>query len=212
MDTTHETIQQKFEHSLSKASRGLVIRGLIAIAFGIALAVWPDISFHTIVLVVAAFALVDGIVSLVTAFQPMRSEDRVWLVFQGLAGITIGVVTYFYPDITAVALLFVVGAWAIILGVAGLFLAAKVEGGDRFLVILFSLLCIAFGMLMFVRPGSGALALVALIAAFAIVMGTTLVVLGIQVQRKGEESLNKVFSVPESPTTDKTDTSGSKVS
>jgi uncharacterized membrane protein HdeD (DUF308 family) len=207
MATIKQDLQNDLQHSLSKASGGLIVRGLIALAFGIAIAVWPDISFNTLVLLVAAFATVVGVVSLVSAFGPMRGEQRAWLVFEGLAGIIVGVVTYFYPDITSLALLFVVGVWAIGLGVAQIVFAFRtddMEGGTKFIVVLYGLLCIAFGMLMFIRPGAGAAALIALIAAFAIVMGTTLIVLGIQVRREGAETLDKVFAEPKAPTSEPT--------
>jgi uncharacterized membrane protein HdeD (DUF308 family) len=189
------TIKQYLENSLSQESRGLIVRGVIAVAFGIAMVVWPGIGFGALVLLVGAYAFVDGAVSLGTAFTRAAEGHRGWLVFQGIAGVAVGVVTYLYTDISALALLFVVGAWAIVLGITQLVVAFRVpmERSTRVLVGLYGVISIAFGTLMYVQPVSGAVALVALIAAFAIVSGSTLIAVGIEVRREGRSALSSVF-------------------
>jgi uncharacterized membrane protein HdeD (DUF308 family) len=189
------TIKQNIENSLSRMSRGLIVRGVLAVAFGIAMVVWPGIGFGTLVLLVGAYAFVDGLASLGTAFTRAAEGHRGWLVFQGLAGVAVGVITLLYTDITAVALLFVVGGWAIVLGITQLVVAFRVpmERSTRILVGLYGVLAIAFGTLMFVQPVGGAVALVALIAAFAIVTGSTLIAVGIEVRREGQAALSSVF-------------------
>jgi uncharacterized membrane protein HdeD (DUF308 family) len=116
-------------------------------------------------------------------------------VFQGLAGLAVGVVTLLYTDISALALLFLVGAWAMALGIAQLVIAFRVpmERSTRILVGLYGLLSIAFGVLMYVQPVSGAVALVAIIAAFAVVTGSVQIALGIEVRREGRSVLSSVF-------------------
>lgn len=90
------TIRQNLENSLSRMSRGLIVRGVIAVAFGIAMVVWPGIGFGTLVLLVGAYAFVDGALSIGTAFTRAAEGHRGWLVFQGIAGVTVGVITYLY--------------------------------------------------------------------------------------------------------------------
>jgi uncharacterized membrane protein HdeD (DUF308 family) len=191
-------IKQNVENSLSRMSRGLIVRGVLAVAFGIAMVVWPGIGFGTLVLLVGAFAFVDGLVALGTAFTREAEGHRGWLVFEGIAGLAVGAITVVYTDITALALLFVVGAWAITLGITQLVVAFRVpmERSTRILVGLYGLLSIAFGVLMYVQPVSGAVALVALIAAFAIVTGSTLIAVGIEVRREGRTVLSSVFPAP----------------
>jgi uncharacterized membrane protein HdeD (DUF308 family) len=198
MATIKQTIKQNIENSLSRTSRGLIVRGVLAVAFGIAMVVWPGIGFGTLVLLVGAFAFVDGSISLGTAFTRAAEGQRGWLVFQGLAGVAVGVITLLYTDISALALLFVVGAWAIVLGITQLVIAFRVpmERSTRILVGLYGLLSIAFGVLMYVQPVGGAVALVALIAAFAIVTGSTLIAVGIEVRHDGESVLSDVFPTP----------------
>jgi uncharacterized membrane protein HdeD (DUF308 family) len=192
------TIKEKLQNSLSRTSRGLIIRGVLAVAFGIAMVVWPGIGFGTLVLLVGAYAFVDGSISLGTAFTRAAEGHRGWLVFQGIAGLAVGVITLLYTDITALALLFVVGAWAMVLGITMLVVAFRVdmERGARTLVGLYGVLSIAFGLLMYVQPVGGAVALVALIAAFAIVTGSTLIAVGIEVRHEGESTLENVFPTP----------------
>jgi uncharacterized membrane protein HdeD (DUF308 family) len=192
------TIKEKLESSLSHTSRGLIIRGVLAVAFGIAMVVWPGIGFGTLVLLVGAYAFVDGSISLGTAFTRAAEGHRGWLVFQGIAGLAVGIITLLYTDITALALLFVVGAWAMVLGITMLVVAFRVnmERGARILVGLYGVLSIAFGLLMYVQPVGGAVALVALIASFAIVTGTTLIAVGIEVRHEGESVLENVFPTP----------------
>jgi uncharacterized membrane protein HdeD (DUF308 family) len=208
------TIKENLEHSLSKMSRGLIVRGLIAVAFGIAMVVWPSISLHTLVLLIGAFALVDGVVSLVTAFGPFSRDERGWLVFQGITGIAVGVVTYLWTDMSALAMLFVVGAWALALGTIQVVAAFRLraERSTKILVGLYGVLAMTFGVLIFVRPGDGALALLALIAAFAIVTGSTLIALGIEVRRDSRTALSEVFPTAEIDSADRESTTKTQVS
>jgi uncharacterized membrane protein HdeD (DUF308 family) len=101
--------------------------------------VWPGIGFGTLVLLVGAYAFVDGAVSLGTVFTRAAEGHRGWLVLQGIAGVAVGVITYLYTDISALALLFVVGAWAIALGIMQLVLAFRtpMERSTRVLVGLY---------------------------------------------------------------------------
>jgi uncharacterized membrane protein HdeD (DUF308 family) len=193
------TIKQGLEDKVSRTSRGLIVRGAIAVAFGVSMVVWPGIGFGTLVLLVGAFAFVDGVVALGTAFTRAADGQRGWLVFQGIAGVAVGVITYVYTDISALALLFVVGSWAMALGITQLVVAfrAPMERSTKILIGLYGVLAIAFGALMFVQPVTGAVALVALIAAFAIVSGSTLIALGIEVRREGRSALANVFPTRE---------------
>jgi uncharacterized membrane protein HdeD (DUF308 family) len=136
--------------------------------------------------------------------MPAASGQRGWLVFQGILGIAIGVVTYVSPNITAFALLYVVGAWAILLGITQLVVAFRfpMERSTKVMLVLYGIVCIAFGVLMYARPGNGALALVALIAAFAMVTGATLVALGVLVRREGREAVTGLFPTSDPTTPD----------
>jgi uncharacterized membrane protein HdeD (DUF308 family) len=109
------------------------------------------------------------------------------MVFNGIVSVLTGIAVVVWPDISALALLYVIGAWAFVAGalqIAGAF-ELLLDGGERALLVLSGLLSIAFGAIMWIHPGAGALALLTLIAAFAIVTGTTLLVAAYRIRRHG---------------------------
>jgi uncharacterized membrane protein HdeD (DUF308 family) len=171
------TVQDQINSTVERIPRGLAIRGVIAIVFGLAVLVWPNITLQGLTLIVGAFALVDGVASLVLAFSPMLGGARFWLVINGIAGLIVGVFVFVQPSLSELALLYVVGAYAIALGAIQFVVAltAPIEGRYRFLLFVYSAFSVVFGAIMFVRPDAGAVGLVSLISAYAIVTGITLV-------------------------------------
>ena len=105
-------------HALAKSWWLLLLRGIAAIIFGILAFVWPGLTLVTLVLLYGAFALVDGVISLIAAFtgsaKPMPTW---WLVVVGLLGIAAGIVTFAWPGITAILLILFIGAWALVHGI-----------------------------------------------------------------------------------------------
>jgi uncharacterized membrane protein HdeD (DUF308 family) len=162
------------ERMLARAWKMIAANGVAAILFGFVLLVWPDIGLTTIVAVVAVYALVRALLSGVTAFSaPLPHSERRWLTLEAVVGTAVGIALLVWNDISAQALLYVVAAWALAIGV--LMLAAAIQlplgGGRRLLLALNGLVAGAFGAVMFIEPDAGALAIVALIAAFMIVIG-----------------------------------------
>jgi uncharacterized membrane protein HdeD (DUF308 family) len=136
--------------------------------------VWPGISLHALVLLFGAFALARGIVELGVAIRSPVKQGRGWLFLSSLAGIVVGIVVFAWTDMSALALLYVIGAYAIAFGiitVGGAFWLPLVDRTDRLLLTLAGFVSIAFGIVMFAKPGDGALVLLALIAAYALIVG-----------------------------------------
>jgi uncharacterized membrane protein HdeD (DUF308 family) len=154
---------------------------------------FPDISLGVLVLTFGAVAFIDGIVLIVTAVRGARGSGRGWMVAQGILSVATGVVVWLWPDLSALALLYVIGAWAIVVG--GMQIGASfgllLSGGDRLFLVLSGLIGIAFGAIMFISPGAGALALLTLIAAFAIVTGITLLVAAFRIRKLHEEIVDR---------------------
>ena len=160
------------ERMLARVWKIIAANGVAAILFGFVLVLWPDIGLTTIVAVVAVYALVRGVLSGLAAFlAPLPPAERGWLTLEAVAGTAIGIALLVWNDISAKALLYVVAAWAIAIGILMLVAAIQlpVSGGQRLLLALNGLVTGAFGAVMFIEPDVGAIAIVALIAAFTIV-------------------------------------------
>ena len=168
-----------------------VLRGVIAILFGILAFTLPMQTLAALVLVFGVYALADGIFAVVTAVSGRRMTPNWWIVLvQGLIGIGVGALTLFNPAVTALALLFYIAAWAVLVGALQIFAAVKLrhEIAGEWGLAFSGILSVAFGVLLLGRPGEGALALLWLIAAYAIVWGVLLMIGGFGVHRLGKHA------------------------
>ena len=167
----------------------VLLRGVAGIIFGLATFFAPGISLVALVLVFGAYAFADGILAIISAIRRRGESDRWWvLLLEGLAGVAAGVITLFWPGITALALLYVIAAWALVTG--GLEIAAairlrKVITGE-WLLVLAGIASIALGILLVLFPGPGALALVFWIGAYALVSGVLFIVLAFRLRSWGK--------------------------
>src|ERR1700716_2553172 len=145
----------------------LALRGVIAILFGILALLWPGITLLVLVGMFAAYAILSGAVSIIAAVKNRDSDKGWWLILLlGLISIGAGVIAVFYPDLTALALVLVMGANALITGVLDIAIAIRLRKVMRreWLLVLAGFISIAFGVLVFMFPGAGALALVWLVS------------------------------------------------
>jgi len=161
------------ERMLARAWRMIAANGIAAVLFGFVLVLWPDIGLTTIVAVVAVYALVRAVLSGLAAFAaPLPRSERGWLLLEAVVGTAIGIALLVWNDISAHTLLYVVAAWALAIGV--LMLAAAIQAPlgtpGKLLLALNGIISGAFGAVMFIEPDVGAIAIVALIAAFFIVI------------------------------------------
>ncbi len=181
-----ETHLKEGEQALARIWKITAFRGVVAIAFAIVILVWPNVGLTTLIALFGSFALVSGLATIAGAFNfPIRGGERAGLVFEGLLGIVVGVVVFVWPDLSALGLLYAIAAWAIAMGVVEVALAfvLPLSGGRSLLVVLGGLLSVAFGVIMFGHPGAGAVALLALIAAFALVTGVMQIAFALELRR-----------------------------
>jgi uncharacterized membrane protein HdeD (DUF308 family) len=184
------------ERKLARIWRTLAVSGLLGIGFGVVAVIWPGIGLTTLIAVFAGFALAIGLTTIIGAFDaavPRRA--RFWIIFQGLLPIAAAVVVLVWPGLSARALLFAIAAWAVAAGTVeflGGVLALPLSGARALLVMLAGLVSVAFGVIMFARPGAGALALLMLIAAFAIVTGVTQLAASFELRRVAHEAGRRV--------------------
>ena len=163
------------DQAITRSSRFLALAGVAGLIFGIVALVWPNITLVALVALFGAYALVAGALTVVAGLDFATEHARHWvpMVFGGLAGIAIGLFTFFRPGITALALVLLIAVWAILTGVfefvAGVELTGTMKGA--WTLWLSGLLSVAFGVLVALRPGSGALAIILLIGFYAILAG-----------------------------------------
>ncbi|MEV7964556.1 HdeD family acid-resistance protein [Sphaerisporangium sp. NPDC088356] len=162
----------------------LAVRGACAILFGILAIVWPLITLLTLVILFGAFAIVSGVFTLIGAFRGDHPGDsKIWMIVSGVVGVLAGIVAWVWPGITALALLLLIAAYAVVIGVVEIvaaFRRRKATGETDWMYALSGVLAVIFGILLFVWPASGALALTWLIGIFAIVYGASLVYLAVR--------------------------------
>ena len=181
-----DTHLKEGEQALAHIWKVTALRGALGIAFSVVILVWPNIGLSALIALFGALALVSGLATTVGAFQlPIDGGERAWLVVEGLIGIAVGVVVFVWPDLSALGLLYAIAVWAIAMGMfeIALSFALPISGGRSLLMVLGGLLSIAFGVIMFGHPGAGAVALLALIAAFALVTGVMQVALALELRR-----------------------------
>jgi uncharacterized membrane protein HdeD (DUF308 family) len=148
----------------------------------------PAISLAAVVLLWGAYAFADGVLALVSAIRRRGESDRWWLfLVEGLVGIAAGVLTLIWPGITAIALLYLIAAWALVTGV--LEIAAAIRLGKviahEWLLGLSGIASLGFGILLVLFPGAGALAVVLWIGAYTLVFGALLIALAFRLRVLG---------------------------
>lgn len=167
----------------------VVLRGVAAIGFGILTFIWPGPTLATLVMLFGAYAMVEGTFAIASGVlkDSLSGSSRWLLVLEGLVGIIVGVITFFAPGITAVGLLYYIGAWAIVTGIFKVVAAIQLRKviNDEWLLIFGGILSLLFGVLVFIYPGASALSILWLIGTYAVAFGTTTVALGFRLKGLG---------------------------
>jgi uncharacterized membrane protein HdeD (DUF308 family) len=162
-----------------------LVRGIVAVIFGILAWVWPGATIVVLGALFGAYALVDGIFALVAAIRAAESHQRWWpFLLEGIVGILIAAITFYDIRITLTALYFTIAAWAFLTGVLELVAAVQLRKhiANEFWLIVGGIASIAFSILMIYFPIAGALAIVWLIAAYAIVFGIIMIAFALRLR------------------------------
>jgi uncharacterized membrane protein HdeD (DUF308 family) len=163
------------------------LRGVVAILFGVLAFAWPGVTLTVLVLFWGAFALVDGVLALVAAFR--TDHDHRWgLLLEGVVGIGAGIVTFVWPGLTALVLLYIIAVWALLTGVLELVAAVRLRKviQNEWWLALSGIASVLFGLVLLAAPGAGAVAVVWLIAAYAIVFGVLNLALALRLHGMGQ--------------------------
>ena len=164
----------------------LAVRGVAAILFGIATFIWPQVTLQVVVFLFGAYALVDGVASIVAAVRgdPGTRGHGLLIALIGIISVIAGVGSFVYPNVTALALLYVIAVWALIFGIAQIYAAYRLrkEIEDEVLLAIAGLASVAFGVLLIAFPGSGILSLLTLVAIWSIIFGVVMLVLAFRLR------------------------------
>lgn len=173
-------IENKLAAILARNWWVLLLRGLAAIAFGMLIFFQPGISLAALILLFGAYSLADGVLSVWTGIAERKERDHWWLLLiGGLLSIAVGIMTFMVPGVTALVLLFFIAIRSIAIGVleivTAMHLRKEIKG--EWVLIVSGIISIVFGGILMAQPGAGALAVLWIIATYAILLGVLLVFL-----------------------------------
>jgi uncharacterized membrane protein HdeD (DUF308 family) len=166
----------------------IALRGLFAVIFGILAFALPGMTLLTLVYLFGAYAIANGIFALIHALSAPKGYRRFGaLIFTGVISIAAGVLAFIWPGITALSLVLLIAAWAIVNGIFEIALAIRLRRviAHEWLLVLAGILSVLLGVAILLQPAAGALALLWWIGGFAIVFGILLIALSFRVRREG---------------------------
>jgi uncharacterized membrane protein HdeD (DUF308 family) len=163
------------------------VRGVAAVLFGLLAVIWPEITVTALVLLFGAYAFVDGVLALGSAIFGDRSAmgRRPWLVLEGVVGVLTGIITFVWPGVTTLVLLWLIAAWLLVTGVlefvAAVRLRREIQG--EWLLAISGVLSVVFGLMLVIWPTTGAVAVVWLIGVYALVFGVAMIALALRLRK-----------------------------
>ena len=168
----------------------VALRGVLAILFGIAALVLPVATMLSLVLIFAAYTLVDGVFAIISAVRAARRHER-WglLVFEGIVNIATGIVVVLWPGITLVAFMWLLAAWSIVSGTLMLAAAPRLaRNHGRWWLALGGIVSVLYGFLLIIAPLIGALVLTWWLGAYALIFGGFLLVLAFKLRARKNDA------------------------
>jgi uncharacterized membrane protein HdeD (DUF308 family) len=168
----------------------LALRGLLAVLFGVVALIWPETTVRVLVVLFGIYAVLDGLFALLSALATPRRRAGWWLLLvEAVAGIAAGVVAFVWPQVTALVLLYLIAAWAILTGLLELIVAFRLrqEVEGEWVLALAGAVSVGLGLLLALRPGSGLIAVVWFVGAYAILFGILLIILAFRLRRLGQQ-------------------------
>jgi uncharacterized membrane protein HdeD (DUF308 family) len=175
---------------LARNWRLMVFRGVAAILFSALTFIMPAITLGVLILLFGAYALVDGLFTIMAAVRDRRGEGH-WVAFPlgGIVSVLIGIVAFVAPGVTGFVLLYLIAWWAIVTGIGQIAAATRLRRviSGEWLLFLAGVLSVGFGLVLVLFPGAGALAVTLWIGAYALALGIVLIALGFRLRRWDRE-------------------------
>ena len=182
---------------LKSLSTSLIVRGILAVAVGIMALAWPGVTVLALVILFAVYAFMASGLQAVRAFTSRDAGPVVGHLLVGLIDLAAGVLALAWPGATALVLVLIVGSWAVVTGLfeVGAAFQAGEAAGTRALYVLGGLVSVTFGVVLFARPGVGALTLALLFGLFNLIYGVSALIQGIELRRTGK-TLHSLLNGP----------------
>jgi uncharacterized membrane protein HdeD (DUF308 family) len=170
-------------------STSLILLGILAVIVGILAIAWPGATILALVILFAVYAFMGAGLQAARAFSSRRAGPVFGHLLLGLIDLSAGVVALAWPAPTAYVLVIIVAAWAVVGGIAEFFAGFSTgeTAGTRALFILSGLVSVAFGVLLFARPGVGAVTLALLFGLYSLIYGFSQITVGIQARHLGAD-------------------------
>ena len=169
-------------------STSLILLGVLAIVVGIIALAWPGATILALIILFAVYAFIDAGLQAMRAFGSATAGPVFGHLLLGLIALAAGVIAIVWPGPTALVLVLVVGIWAFVGGIMEIAAAfgSGESAGTRALFVLSGLISVAFGVVLFARPGVGAVTLALLFGFFALIYGVSQIILGVETRRTGK--------------------------
>ena len=177
---------------LARSWWALVLRGVAALLFAALALLWPGLTFGILLVLFASFAILDGSLAIVAALKA-ASEKRRWaaLALEGVVGVVVGLLVFAWPGVSAVTLAYLIAFWAIVTGIFELAVAMRMRRliKGEWAMALGGFASLVFGFVVAARPGTGALAFVWILGAYAALFGVLLIGLGLRLRSVTDDRL-----------------------
>jgi uncharacterized membrane protein HdeD (DUF308 family) len=178
------------ENTLVRKSWTLLLRGLIAIIFGVSVLAWPGMAFRLLLITFGSYALIAGVFTLIAAYGAYGPEKHSWsMVFEGVIGIAVGIVALTSPIATIIALVLLVGIWAVFIGIMEVIAGVRFSqmGENRTILVVGGILSLLFGLLIMRAPIVAGLAVTALVGIYLVFFGLLIFSMGLMLKKASQE-------------------------
>lgn len=162
----------------------LILRGILAVLFGLLALLWTGLTLELLVFIFAAYALIDGTLAIIHSFGASKEGKKWWvLLLEGLCGIALGVLVLVWPAMVIMILIYLIAIWALLTGVVEFFVSFAIPWGEwpKWLMFFAGILSIVLGILMFAYPIATVAVLIWFLGAYCLVFGIMLIAMGFKV-------------------------------
>jgi uncharacterized membrane protein HdeD (DUF308 family) len=164
----------------------LVLRGVLAIFFGLAAFFMPGLAWLSLIVLFGTYAILDGAFAMMSGLISSRFSPRWWVfLVEGLVSVAAGAIALIRPDIASIALILIIASWALVTGVLEILAAIRLrkEITNEWMLGFGGFVSIVLGVLLFFQPAAGGLVITLMIGAYALIFGIVLVALGLRLRK-----------------------------